>query len=62
LLSEAKSLKTNSRDYQAQVHSDQMVLEIARQEGGPCERRLNSRATSLVDTHVRLGTLGSQKT
>jgi hypothetical protein len=26
-------------DYQAQVHSDQMVLMIARQEAGPCERR-----------------------
>jgi hypothetical protein len=32
-------------DYQARVHSYQMVLVIARQETGPCERRLNSRAT-----------------
>ncbi len=26
-------------------HSDQMVLMMVRQEAGPCERRLNSRAT-----------------
>jgi hypothetical protein len=32
-------------DYQAQVHSDQMVLVIARWEAGSCKVRLNTRAT-----------------
>jgi hypothetical protein len=33
-----KSLKTSSRDFQAQVHSDQMVLVIARREASLCEQ------------------------
>ncbi len=33
LLLEAKSLKTGARDHQAQVHSEQMVHVMARQEG-----------------------------
>jgi hypothetical protein len=47
LLSEAKSLKTRSRDYQDCVHSDQMVLVMARLKSGPCERRPNSRSVFL---------------
>jgi hypothetical protein len=39
--SEATSLKTKPRDHQAQVHSDQMGLVMARQEAGPCEWRLS---------------------
>jgi hypothetical protein len=36
LLSEAKSLKKLKEDYQARVHSYQMVLVIARQEASAC--------------------------
>jgi hypothetical protein len=37
--SEAKSLKTSSRDYQAWVHLDQLVLVMAMREAGPREQR-----------------------
>ncbi len=40
LLSEAKDLRTSSRDDQAQVHSDQMFLVMASGEAGPNKRRL----------------------
>jgi hypothetical protein len=55
LLSEVKSLKTNSKDYQARFHSDQMVLMISRREAGQCEQRLNSRATISEDAQMRVG-------
>jgi hypothetical protein len=54
LFLEAKKLKTNSKDYQPRVHSDQMVLVIARQDTGPCERRQHSRATFFEDTQMRI--------
>ncbi len=64
LLLEAKSLKTSSRDHQAQVHSDHMVLVIAKQVAGPCEQRPNSRDIfSWLRWGVLKGELGtSQKT
>jgi hypothetical protein len=34
-----------------------MVLVMARQEAGPCERRLNSLATFSEDTQIRAGKL-----
>jgi hypothetical protein len=37
LLSEAKSLKTSSRDHKVRVNSDQMALVMASQEAGLCE-------------------------
>ncbi len=46
--------EASSRDYQAQVHSDQMVLVIAGQEAGPCEWRLNSKATFSEDAQMRV--------
>jgi hypothetical protein len=55
LLSGAKSLKTYSKDFQARVHSNQMVLMIAWQEADPCQRRLNSRAILSEDTQMRVG-------
>ncbi len=55
LVLEAKSLKTNSKAYQTWVHSDQMVLVIARWKAGPCERRPNLRATSSDDLRWELG-------
>ncbi len=54
MLSEAKSLKTNSKDYQARAHSDQMVLMTARWEAGLCEWRPNSRATSFEEAQMRV--------
>jgi hypothetical protein len=54
LLLEAKSLKTSSRDYQARVHSDQMVLEIARREAGLCEQRPDSRLKFSEDAQMRV--------
>ncbi len=54
MLKEAKSLKTSSRDYQAQVHSDHIVSMIAKQDAGPRERRLNSRATFSEYTQLRV--------
>ncbi len=54
MLPEAKSLKTNSRDYQALVHSYQMVPVISMQESGPCEWRSNSRATFSEDAQMRV--------
>jgi hypothetical protein len=47
--------QTNSKDYWAQVHSDQMVLKIAWKEVCPCEQRPNSRATLSEDTQMRVG-------
>jgi hypothetical protein len=38
------------------VHSDKMVLMIARWENGPCELRPNSRTTSSGEAHMRVGT------
>jgi hypothetical protein len=55
LLSEAKGLKTSSRDHQTRVHSDQMVLAMARLEAGLCERWTNSRTTFSEDTQTRVG-------
>ncbi len=54
-LLEAKSLKINSKDYQARVYSDQMLLVIARLEAGPCELRQNSRATFSKEAQMRVG-------
>jgi hypothetical protein len=48
LLSEAKSLKTSSRDHQAGNHSDQMVPMMARQETGPWEQRWTHGLHSLM--------------
>ncbi len=45
LWSDTKSLKTSSRDHQAWVNSDQIVLLMARHEADPCEQRQDSRAT-----------------
>jgi hypothetical protein len=50
-----KSLKTSSRDYQARVHSDQLVLMIARWEASPCEQSPKPRATFSEDTQMRVG-------
>ncbi len=47
LVTEVKSLKANTRDYQPHLHSYQMVLVIARLETGPCELRPNSRKLKL---------------
>ncbi len=48
--------QTSSRDHQAQVHSDQMVLMMATWEAGPCEQRPkpNSRATFSKDAQIRV--------
>ncbi len=54
MLLEAKGLKTKSRGYQAQVHSDQMVLVIAGWEAGPCEQRLNSMAPFSEEALLRI--------
>ncbi len=54
-MSKARSFKTRSRDYEARVHSDQMVLVIARREADPCEQRLNSRPTFFEVAQVRVG-------
>ncbi len=55
MLSEARSFKTRSRDYEVRVHPDQMVLVIARREAGPCEWRPNSRPTFFEAPQVRVG-------
>ncbi len=47
--------QTSSRDQQAQVHSDQMVLVMARRKAIPCERRSNSRATFSDDAQMKVG-------
>jgi hypothetical protein len=46
--------QTSSRNHQAQVHSDQMVLVMARQEAGLCKRRPNSRDTFSDDAQMRV--------
>jgi hypothetical protein len=47
--------QTNLSDHQAQVHSDQIVLLMARQEAGPCERRQNSKDAFSNDAEMRVG-------
>ncbi len=42
-----ESQTPSSRDHQAQVHPDQMVLMMARQEAGPQERKLTQELHSL---------------
>jgi hypothetical protein len=55
LVTGGQSFKTSSRDYQAQVHSDQMVLVIARLEVGPCEQKSKSKARFSEDAQIRVG-------
>ncbi len=59
---EAMILKASSRDHQAWVHSDQMVLMLAKQEAGPWKQswtqRLHSRK---VKPKATQDTLGSQR-
>jgi hypothetical protein len=42
------------KDYQARVHSGQMVLVIARREAGPCQWRPSSRVTFSEDAKMRV--------
>jgi hypothetical protein len=51
---------TSSRDHQARLHSDQIVLAMTRWEAGPCEHRTNSRASSSDESWKT--TLGSLET
>ncbi len=54
LVIEGQESQTSSRDHQALVHSDQMVLMMARWEAGLCELRLKPRATFSDDTQMRV--------
>ncbi len=48
LVNGGQESQTSSRDHQAQVHSDQMVLVVARREASLCELRLNQGLHSLM--------------
>jgi hypothetical protein len=49
LVNRGQESQNKLKELSARIHSDQMVLMIARQEAGLCEWRLNSRATFFED-------------